>query len=196
MLRSRAPVADDMTLDSTAPLSSTEGMVRNESTPSDDSTRVVSPAMQESISVQSINPSADPVADPASTPAINPSTVPASESASPPQAAATEESKTVDARLGEGMSERVSIQVASFKTRRRAEEVLAAVTARTGLPGAVLATDVNGVVWQRILLGSFSNEAEAREAAQPLLRDRTISTVVVRPVPTAWASRLSGTTEP
>jgi hypothetical protein len=59
-----------------------------------------------------------------------------------------------------------------------------------------LATEVNGVVWQRILLGSFLNEAEAREAAQPLLRDRTISTVVVRPIPIGWASRLSGATGP
>jgi type II secretory pathway predicted ATPase ExeA len=195
VLRSRSPVTDDMTLNATAPLSATGGMVRNEPTPFEDSLRTVSSVTQEFPREEPVNPPADQAAGPVSTPAANSSAVPVSESAPSPAVAAAD-SATVDIRPAEGMSERVSIQVASFKTRRRAEEVLAAVTERTGLPGAVLATEVNGVVWQRILLGSFLNEAEAREAAQPLLRDRTISTVVVRPIPIGWASRLSGATGP
>jgi hypothetical protein len=86
----------------------------------------------------------------------------------------------------------VAIQVASFRTLAHAEKVLAQVQARTGLGGAVLPSDVSGVVWHRILLGAFTTEEEAREAALPLLRERTIDEIVLRPVPDTWRSVLAG----
>ena len=67
----------------------------------------------------------------------------------------------------------VAIQVASFRTRSRADRVLAAVEERTGLKGAVLPSDVSGVLWHRILLGAFPTEEEATDALrlQPVLGD-------------------------
>ncbi len=86
----------------------------------------------------------------------------------------------------------LAIQVASFRTRTRAEQVLAQVRERTGLPGVVLPAEVNGTVWYRILLGSFTSEAEAERAAEPLLRRRIIREVVTREIPEAWVATLSG----
>jgi hypothetical protein len=90
----------------------------------------------------------------------------------------------------------LSIQVASFRTTRRAEAVLAEVSRRTGIPGIVLPTEVDGVRWQRILLGSFASEAEAREAARPLLQDGTIREILIRPVPERWIPVLTGGASP
>ena len=93
------------------------------------------------------------------------------------------------AATGQGL---LAIQVASFRTRERADAVLLAATEKTGLRGAVLPTDVNGVPWYRILLGAFASEAEARRAAQPLIEDRMITSVAVRPIPADRVSQLSG----
>lgn len=94
---------------------------------------------------------------------------------------------------GEGL---VSIQVASFRTTRRARAVLDAVSRRTGLPGVILPTTVDGVRWQRILLGAFASEAEARTAARPLLQDGTIGDVLIRPVPERSIPELTGGASP
>jgi septal ring-binding cell division protein DamX len=86
----------------------------------------------------------------------------------------------------------IAIQVASFRTRTRANVVLAQVTERTGLPGVVLPAEVDGVTWYRLLLGAFSDSEEARRAAEPLLRRRIIREVVTREIPEAWVATLSG----
>jgi cell division protein FtsN len=91
---------------------------------------------------------------------------------------------------------RISIQVASFRTQRRAEQVLAQVSERTGLPGVVLPAQVDGRRWQRILLGAFSSVSEARKAAEPLLEDGTISEILVRPIPERWIPALTGGASP
>ena len=90
----------------------------------------------------------------------------------------------------------VSIQVASFRTTRRAQAVLAEVSLRTGLAGVVLPTTVNGVGWQRILLGAFASEAEARTAARALLEDGTIGEILIRPVPERSLPELTGGASP
>ncbi len=85
----------------------------------------------------------------------------------------------------------LAIQVASFRTRERAEVVLKEVTERTGLPGVIESSEVNGEEWQRILLGSFTSPEEAETAAEPLIRARIIRSVVVRSIPEAFRSVLS-----
>jgi hypothetical protein len=86
--------------------------------------------------------------------------------------------------------------VASFRTTRRAQAVLAEVSRRTGLAGVVLPTTVNGVRWQRILLGAFASEAEARTAARALLEDGTIDEILIRPVPERSLPELTGGASP
>jgi cell division protein FtsN len=95
--------------------------------------------------------------------------------------------------VGDGDSGPLAVQVASFQTRRRAEEVRDAVSRTTGLPAAVLPAEVDGAVWYRILMGAFDSEDAARAAAEPLLRARTIRVVVVREIPGGWVPFLSGT---
>lgn len=86
----------------------------------------------------------------------------------------------------------LSIQIASCRTRRRAEEVLAEAQARTGLKGLIIPAQVEGVRWYRILLGAFAAPEEAIGAAGPLLEDGMISEVLVRPVPERWIPALTG----
>jgi len=87
---------------------------------------------------------------------------------------------------------RFTVQVASFQTLHRAEGVLARASERTGLSGLVVPSRVEGVTWQRILLGAFVSEEEAREAVTPLLREGFITELVVRPVEAAWIPALTG----
>lgn len=86
----------------------------------------------------------------------------------------------------------LSIQIASCRTRRRAEEVLAEAQARTGLEGLIIPAQVDGVRWYRILLGVFAAPEEAIGAAGPLLEDGMITEILVRPVPERWISALTG----
>ena len=86
----------------------------------------------------------------------------------------------------------MAIQIASFRTRRRAESVLAEAEARTGLKGALIPAQVDGVRWYRILLGTFASAEAAIGAAGPLLEDGMITEVLVRPVPERWIGELSG----
>ncbi len=85
-----------------------------------------------------------------------------------------------------------TIQVASFHTRARAEQVLAEVTRLTGFPAAILPARVGGSDWLRLFLGSFPSPEAAREAAEPLVRNRTIHEVMVIPVPEGAGPALSG----
>jgi cell division protein FtsN len=88
----------------------------------------------------------------------------------------------------------VTVQVASFRTRRRAERVLAQAQAVTGLSGIVVPARVGEERWHRILLGSFSSEEAAARGVEPLLRQRLISEIVLRPVEKAWIPSLSAAT--
>jgi cell division protein FtsN len=90
---------------------------------------------------------------------------------------------------------RFTVQVASFRTRRRAQSTLALASGSTGLPGTVVATEVGGVTWQRILLGAFATEAEARAAMEPLLEQGFFTEVVVRPLRESWLPALTGRVE-
>ncbi len=165
VLRDRMPSGgDDLTLVATAPPGASEGMVRNTPIVAAPREQTPRPASEEPL-----EGSGPPVADVSSLPPA----------AVEPAAAAT----------GQGL---LAIQVASFRTRERADAVLLAATEKTGLRGAVLPTDVNGVPWYRILLGAFASEAEARRAAQPLIEDRMITSVAVRPIPADRVSQLSG----
>lgn len=89
---------------------------------------------------------------------------------------------------GDGSATKLAIQVASFRTRRHADRVLARLERSTGLQGVVLAASVQGVIWHRIMLGEFDTEAEATAAAGPLVRDNTINQIVVRPLPVGDAT--------
>jgi len=90
---------------------------------------------------------------------------------------------------------RLTVQVASFHTLRRAEETLALASERTGLPGLVVASRVDGEIWQRILLGAFVSEEEAKAAIRPLLEDGFITELIVRPIQDPWLPSLSGQDE-
>jgi hypothetical protein len=91
-----------------------------------------------------------------------------------------------------GGGEILSIQIASFRTRGRAERVLAEAQARTGLEGLIIPARVDGVRWYRILLGAFTASEDAIGAAGPLLEDGMITDVLVRPVPEQWIPALTG----
>ena len=93
---------------------------------------------------------------------------------------------------GTGQTPLLAVQVASFRTERKAREVLADVTRRTGLPGAVLPAQVRGELWYRILLGAFTTQREAEEAAVPLVRRRIMDEIVVRKIPARWVPVLTG----
>jgi general secretion pathway protein A len=124
------------------------------------------------------------------TPTTPPATTPQGEAvASREDAASPPETPPEGAAL-------LAIQVASFRTHTRADQVLADVTERTGLPGVVLAAEVDGVLWYRILLGAFANPEEARQAAEPLLRRRIIREVVTREIPESSVAALRGKTDP
>ena len=86
----------------------------------------------------------------------------------------------------------LALQVASFRTRQRAEEVLGQAQNKTGLAGLVVPGDVDGTRWYRILLGTFSTPDEAKRAAEPLLEEGMILDVLVRPVPPRWADATAG----
>jgi cell division septation protein DedD len=87
---------------------------------------------------------------------------------------------------------RFSIQVASFRTRSRADEVLAAVSRRTGQPGLVLTSDpADSTSWHALLLGAFATEGEARAVAETLRAEGTISEIILRVVPEAWLDRMT-----
>ena len=88
--------------------------------------------------------------------------------------------------------ELVALQVASFRTQDRAGQVLEEAKRRTGLPGVVLATTVDGVRWHRIILGAFSSESQAKLAAAPLMADGMITEVLIQPIPERWISELTG----
>jgi cell division protein FtsN len=85
---------------------------------------------------------------------------------------------------------RLVLQVASYRTRRRAQEVLVQIRAATGLAGAVLPSDVNGERWYRILLGPFPDETEAARAASPLHATGLVGEILIRPVPPGWDAAL------
>jgi hypothetical protein len=87
---------------------------------------------------------------------------------------------------------RLSIQVASFRTRSRADEVLEAVSRRTGQPGLIVTSrHEDGTGWYAILLGAFQAREEAEAVGETLRRDGTISQVVLRPIPESWLSRMT-----
>lgn len=83
----------------------------------------------------------------------------------------------------------VTVQVGSYRTRAKAERVLAEVQERTGLGGVVLDSRVDGVAWHRILLGAFATPEAARKAVRPLAGEHE---VMVRPLPDRWAAALAG----
>jgi cell division protein FtsN len=85
----------------------------------------------------------------------------------------------------------ITVQVASFRTRSRAEEVLAQVQGRTGLPGLVVSPPAEEGGWYGLFLGAFSSAEEAREAVNPLLRERVMTEVVLRRIEDAWRGALT-----
>jgi len=87
------------------------------------------------------------------------------------------------------------VQVASFRTRHRAEATLARASESTGLAGMVVPSPVDGIVWQRILLGAFATEEEAETALAPLLREGFVTEIVVRPIENDWLPALTGRAE-
>jgi hypothetical protein len=56
----------------------------------------------------------------------------------------------------------------------------------------VVESRVDGVIWQRILLGAFGSEEEARAAIRPLLEDGFITELIVRPIRDPWLGALAG----
>jgi hypothetical protein len=88
---------------------------------------------------------------------------------------------------------KVTAQIASYRSRTIADEVLLEASRRTNLKGVVLPAQVGETLWYRILIGSFADPEDLAEAISPLLRDNTVTEAVLRPVPAAWATRLEGT---
>lgn len=91
-----------------------------------------------------------------------------------------------------GPAPEFTVQVGSYRTRAKAERVLASVRDRTGLRGVVLDSEVDGVAWHRILLGAFATPREALEAVRPLTAEHE---VMVRPLPERWIDALSGSSD-
>ncbi len=94
-----------------------------------------------------------------------------------------------------GFSEPVTIQIASLLDRDRAEQALARISDKTGLPGVVQSIPVGEATWYIVLLGSFKSLQEGERSVRSLLGDENISDVVIKPAPKRWQAHLAGMTD-
>jgi cell division protein FtsN len=76
---------------------------------------------------------------------------------------------------------RFALQIGSFRTRGRAEAILADAEARTGLTGTIVSSP--GSRWHRILLGGYPTEVEAAAAARAHRSAGRLEEAWVRPLP-------------
>jgi hypothetical protein len=89
---------------------------------------------------------------------------------------------------------RVVVQVGSVRTRDQADRMLAAASARTGHRGVVLPSR-GSAAWYVVLLGSFDSEEQAQAAARPLVEEKIVGDVLIKPIPPGLESRLEGPAE-
>jgi cell division septation protein DedD len=84
------------------------------------------------------------------------------------------------ARLPEGSA--FAIQVASFRTERKARAALAELQGTSGLTGVVVTAASPQGNWYRVLLGGFATQEEAAAKSQELLSRRVVPAdrIVVR----------------
>ncbi len=69
------------------------------------------------------------------------------------------------------------VQVGSFRTLRRANQVQQEISSRAGQPGRVVHSADQG--WYRVVLGEFPTTAQAAQAAQQLVKQGTVTDAVV-----------------
>jgi hypothetical protein len=77
----------------------------------------------------------------------------------------------------------MTAQIGSFRSEAHASEVLREASRLTGLRGVVLAAQVGDARWYRILLGAFATPRQAQDRLDPILRQRMIAEIVLKPIP-------------